>query len=513
MSNFLIVFRIAAGFIFLFLLPTCGGLELQASAVVLDKELSGVALTQRFEILEVEEGGIDFSEVVMGQHDGAFRPIATRHIRRFIPPSAIFLRAELLPGNMEGSILELDQQAIRVAEMQLRMGTTLSGLQASGTNVLPSDKPVAPGKTAFHIPQLQAPATIYLHLRPRHPINTSLRIYSTSDWQSIIRWNDMGFAIYILLMALVLATGLLLLRYRRESLYMLYICYVLTFGAGLLVIYGFAYRLVNLPNGDKAIPILITVSMAFLIEFFRVFFKTNGYWTRYLWIMRVLSAGYLVLTLITLVVQSLFLSALILRLAPFLLGSLTILAIVLRIKGLKIMDWFLLGWLMVGVGGIIYTAGMNGFLEIESRLKMAPLFGSLGEMIFFLLALNLHSNRQKALMEKALNEIRLQVADLEKMHLFVSSEGKISREFQPEETEPFLNRYLLNPLTVRESEVLAAISSGKTNREIAETLFISINTVKTHVLRIYSKLEVKNRTEAALKAMEMDLLPPKNELN
>ncbi|MDG5789148.1 response regulator transcription factor [Evansella sp. AB-P1] len=55
-------------------------------------------------------------------------------------------------------------------------------------------------------------------------------------------------------------------------------------------------------------------------------------------------------------------------------------------------------------------------------------------------------------------------------------------------------------LTMREKEVLALIGQGKTNKDIAETLHIGIKTVKTHVSHILSKLEVEDRTQAAIYA-------------
>ncbi len=55
----------------------------------------------------------------------------------------------------------------------------------------------------------------------------------------------------------------------------------------------------------------------------------------------------------------------------------------------------------------------------------------------------------------------------------------------------------LSSLTGRESEVLAVLATGLDNKEIAEMLHISENTVKTHVSRILDKLQVKNRTQAS----------------
>lgn len=56
-------------------------------------------------------------------------------------------------------------------------------------------------------------------------------------------------------------------------------------------------------------------------------------------------------------------------------------------------------------------------------------------------------------------------------------------------------------LTNRENEVLDQIIEGKTNRQIAEALFISENTVAFHVKQIYGKLHVHSRAEAVAKAM------------
>ena len=61
-------------------------------------------------------------------------------------------------------------------------------------------------------------------------------------------------------------------------------------------------------------------------------------------------------------------------------------------------------------------------------------------------------------------------------------------------------------LTEREREILLLIASGKTNQEIADQLFIALKTVKVHVSNILSKLEVKDRTQAAIYAHEHKLI-------
>lgn len=55
-----------------------------------------------------------------------------------------------------------------------------------------------------------------------------------------------------------------------------------------------------------------------------------------------------------------------------------------------------------------------------------------------------------------------------------------------------------NPLTPRETEVLEAVADGLSNREIADVLGMSENTVKFHLSSIYEKLDAENRTDAVL---------------
>jgi LuxR family maltose regulon positive regulatory protein len=72
--------------------------------------------------------------------------------------------------------------------------------------------------------------------------------------------------------------------------------------------------------------------------------------------------------------------------------------------------------------------------------------------------------------------------------------------------EPPVASKLDEPLSQRELEVLRLIADGATNREIANELVLTVNTVKRHVSNIFGKLVVSNRAQAIARARELNLL-------
>ena len=79
-------------------------------------------------------------------------------------------------------------------------------------------------------------------------------------------------------------------------------------------------------------------------------------------------------------------------------------------------------------------------------------------------------------------------------------EPEVTTKIVQQATKP--RKELHEDLTKREQEVLLLISEGKSNQEIADQLFITLKTVKTHVSNILAKLEVEDRTQAAIYAFK-----------
>jgi DNA-binding NarL/FixJ family response regulator len=81
--------------------------------------------------------------------------------------------------------------------------------------------------------------------------------------------------------------------------------------------------------------------------------------------------------------------------------------------------------------------------------------------------------------------------------------GKVEKKAQG---LPFASGEKIERLTAREKEILKLVAKGASNNDIAEQLFVREVTVKTHLNSIYRKLNVENRVQAVLLAMQTDII-------
>ncbi len=84
-------------------------------------------------------------------------------------------------------------------------------------------------------------------------------------------------------------------------------------------------------------------------------------------------------------------------------------------------------------------------------------------------------------------------------------DGILSLYNNTDENQQAFNTQLIDPLSEQEINVLKLIVDGKSNQEIANDLFISVGTAKWHVHNILQKLDVKNRSQAIIRAHELGI--------
>jgi ATP/maltotriose-dependent transcriptional regulator MalT len=84
-----------------------------------------------------------------------------------------------------------------------------------------------------------------------------------------------------------------------------------------------------------------------------------------------------------------------------------------------------------------------------------------------------------------------------------AGDTQLGHELQLVRAQPINRMKPAGELTRREREILGLVHQGRTNREIANALFISEVTVKAHLRHVYEKLGVRSRTEAAVRAGEI----------
>ena len=88
---------------------------------------------------------------------------------------------------------------------------------------------------------------------------------------------------------------------------------------------------------------------------------------------------------------------------------------------------------------------------------------------------------------------------LASLEIAISNYALRSNQQVPSLSMEKINRHLISPLSEREFEVLQLIYQGKTNNQIAESLFVTINTIKVHIKNAYLKLDAVSRSTAIVR--------------
>jgi len=155
--------------------------------------------------------------------------------------------------------------------------------------------------------------------------------------------------------------------------------------------------------------------------------------------------------------------------------------------------------LLYGVlgGGLIAALKLVAYryLVLEHSLEI---YGGIVALLFSMLGIWLGLKLTRTRETVVVREVPVEVPVRVEVPVLVSAAGPFERD------EARLERL---GITARELEILEAMATGLSNREIGERLFVSENTVKTHAARLFDKLGARRRTQAVQLAKEAGLIP------
>ena len=173
-------------------------------------------------------------------------------------------------------------------------------------------------------------------------------------------------------------------------------------------------------------------------------------------------------------------------------------AIIAFKKGFKPAKFYLIAWIPYVIGLSTRVMHGAGWLPDNLLIKSSLELGGALEIVLLSFAL---ADRIKRIQEENI-QVRTQLKDYISQVLSLEQKIKTSN---PEDENISNNRVEKivreHHLTDREADVLLQITKGLSNQQIANELFVSINTVKYHTRNIYEKLDIKKRTEITSKIL------------
>jgi DNA-binding CsgD family transcriptional regulator len=249
----------------------------------------------------------------------------------------------------------------------------------------------------------------------------------------------------------------------------------------------------NQPDLDKIIYITFAgISMFFSSRFAAVFLELkerHKQLNKLMWVI-----AYLSLLLTTL---SLFLT--IKQITPFgrwlvLLSFPTyiIVAFIAYRKGLIIAKYYLIAWIPYAIGLLIRTMHGAGWLPTNQFVLSSIEIGGALEIVLLSLALAYRIKEIQEENSQMRNQLQNYISQVLSLEEKIETSSKSDKILPEQKIAKIAQKH---SLTERETDILLQIVLGLKNQQIADKLFISINTVKYHTRNIYEKLDVQKRTE------------------
>lgn len=352
--------------------------------------------------------------------------------------------------------------------------------------------------------------TVYLKIKSQSPVHIPVFLQPVSDFERQELNSHLLFGILAGCLLIVLTYNLILFFTLKEKVYLLYVFYLVSIGGTFLHYFGYAYKYLWDYHrwNNKLLPLFIFLTAVSLLSFIRHFLNTKTYYPR---------IDKFILLLILVYVSAIVLLPWLPLSTLYMIGApgsslMTVLIFAILIRSYKDRytpsGYALIGWLFLFSGVITLVGKTFGVFPHTTFTSHYIFFGVVVEVVLFNFGLAARLKFLKKKNEEINRTLKSKYEELELLrekvasYLLNTSNSGSSILISKEE----INTYLLNELTERELEVLFFVSEGMSNKDIGERLFISTNTVRAHMRKIYEKLYVKNRTEAVYKANQLQLI-------
>ncbi len=355
--------------------------------------------------------------------------------------------------------------------------------QSSGANLPFESHSVAARDIVFDISHCTNPSFIYVFIKGGAPISLGFELIAKKDYEvkslnyTIITSGYIGIGIIMCVITLILYFAF------RDTVFLWYVGIILSTLVGVLSENGWAFQYLwpSFPEFNlMSRGIIGTINVFFITVFARSMLTITKENTILYKLSRIQELLALVIVITFFVSDLVILSFSIGVFLTALNYPLIIAFISSAIKAKRpVAKYYLLGWSSLAIGSMIYILSeLNVFSFTNSYLFIVG--GAILEMTFFMVCVSIRVRTIK----QEITALRSKTVELSKKEHIIHSDDVI---LPPHIAE----------LSNREKEVLELMSKGLTDKEIAESLFLSTTTIKAHARNIYSKLQVRNRTEAS----------------
>lgn len=422
---------------------------------------------------------------ILTTRQNEFLPNTGKSINLGLSSSAFWIKLEIQNQSRHSEwILEIAYGLIDELDCFVITGGQCSYHGKSGMS-LPYYARATTSKNPSFALNLPPNSTLYLRAQSRMQLNIPLSMLSPEVHNSRELKNDIIYLIYYVVVGLILILNIIYLLILKRQIFLLYILSTLSLTIGLATHNGLAYQYLwpDFPELNGYSNNFFAASALFFFIWFQRtlllaenFAPVSNRLLKYIQI-AIIPIGTVFPFFIDIGVTFQLNAILTITTLVFLLA----LGIRTWRSNYKPAKYYLIGLVLMLLGVAHFALSFNNVFHSSSG-PLGVYIGSLTEMIFFMISMTV-SFRMTQQREMEF-ENRLKMLAHEQNNSNISPILKITT------VEPF------RALSNRELEILEKISLGLTDKEIAEQLFISLSTVKTHARHIFSKLDVKNRTEA-----------------